>query len=296
MIMKISTMILIEIKKRDYDNKTEKQNNKNIKRKRKDVTFNITLGPIDNDRHKSRKTNRRERKFIPKETIERETTEKPPIEKDSNIENGDKDTNEPVDHPSKKADKCLFYPNCTKPDCPFFHPTENCKLFPACPFGKKCRFIHPDIPCEYGSMCLRLGCSYTHPKKIKTPCKHGFSCNDKYTTCGYIHPAESCRFGFFCKKKRKGCRYSHVKPCNFGAECRVVGCTFGHASTSQQLDEENNEKLSLSLPKTPPRTDKTEDTEIKVDLNIEEKQEENGEEKPEKTNHDHSSEDINIEI
>jgi len=120
MIMKISTMILIEIKKRDYDNKTEKQNNKNIKRKRKDVTFNITLGPIDNDRHKSRKTNRRERKFIPKETIERETTEKPPIEKDSNIENGDKDTNEPVDHPTKKADKCLFYPNCTKPDCPFF--------------------------------------------------------------------------------------------------------------------------------------------------------------------------------
>lgn len=28
---------------------------------------------------------------------------------------------------SKQAQKCSFFPACTRPDCPFFHPTEPCK-------------------------------------------------------------------------------------------------------------------------------------------------------------------------
>jgi len=206
---------------------------------------------------------------------------------------GDKDSEKKEE--GKKKEKCVFYPNCTKPECPYFHPTEPCTAFPACPYGKKCRYIHPEIACEYGGMCLRYGCSYVHPTKIKTPCKHGFACKQKYTTCGYIHPAESCRFGFFCKKKGK-CPYSHAKPCNFGSECRIIGCSYSHTSndSSQQINNEEQEKLSLSLPLTPPNDENQES--IKMNTEQEDNQEikENGDNQQNKTDNE-EKEDIIID-
>ena len=57
----------------------------------------------------------------------------------------------------KKLVKCKHYPNCAKPaeECPFFHPTEDCKYFPACTMGEKCIYRHPEIDCKFGFSCSR---------------------------------------------------------------------------------------------------------------------------------------------
>ena len=57
----------------------------------------------------------------------------------------------------KKLVKCKHFPNCnmSAEDCPFVHPTENCKYFPACTNGEKCIYIHPEIECKFGISCSR---------------------------------------------------------------------------------------------------------------------------------------------
>lgn len=56
---------------------------------------------------------------------------------------------------------CKFFPNCTKPSCPFKHPT-----MPVCRFGANCKtpncqFTHLQIPCRYNP-CTNLRCPYKH--------------------------------------------------------------------------------------------------------------------------------------
>mmetsp|Transcript_2890 Transcript_2890/g.4922 ORF Transcript_2890/g.4922 Transcript_2890/m.4922 type:complete len:81 (+) Transcript_2890:718-960(+) len=53
--------------------------------------------------------------------------------------------------------KCKHYPNCNYSDeeCPYFHPSEDCKYFPACTNGEKCLFIHPEVICKFGVNCQR---------------------------------------------------------------------------------------------------------------------------------------------
>jgi len=60
--------------------------------------------------------------------------------------------------------RCRNWPNCKNEACIYHHPTENCKFFPACPYGNKCLYIHPQIPCKFGAYCQRPNCSYTHPR------------------------------------------------------------------------------------------------------------------------------------
>jgi hypothetical protein len=49
-------------------------------------------------------------------------------------------------------------------ECPYVHPTENCKYFPACTNGEKCIYLHPEIECKFGLSCSRQNCAYKHPK------------------------------------------------------------------------------------------------------------------------------------
>lgn len=64
----------------------------------------------------------------------------------------------------KKKVRCHFFPNCNNSDCPFVHPTEQCKYFPACSNGAKCLYLHPETDCKFGLSCTRQNCNYKHPK------------------------------------------------------------------------------------------------------------------------------------
>jgi len=156
-------------------------------------------------------------------------------------------------------EKCLFFPNCTKEDCPFFHPKELCTTFPNCSFGAKCRYIHP--PCKFGAKCSRPGCMYSHPALVD--CKNGFACSNK-DECKFRHPPVACRLGINCKRARTGCIFGHGQACRFGELCRNPGCTFVHIPSSQTTESKvqdagpqaetttaEDEQMTASLPKTP---------------------------------------------
>ena len=66
----------------------------------------------------------------------------------------------------KKQVRCKHFPNClnSEEDCPFVHPKETCKYFPACNQGEKCIYLHPDVECKFGLTCSRENCAYKHPK------------------------------------------------------------------------------------------------------------------------------------
>lgn len=56
---------------------------------------------------------------------------------------------------------CKFFPNCTKSNCPFKHPTA-----PVCRFGANCKtpncqFTHLQIACRFNP-CTNLRCPYKH--------------------------------------------------------------------------------------------------------------------------------------
>ena len=72
---------------------------------------------------------------------------------------------DPVSQAKKKQVRCKHFPNCnnTDEDCPYVHPKENCKYFPACTHGEKCLFLHPEIECKFGVACTRANCAYKHP-------------------------------------------------------------------------------------------------------------------------------------
>lgn len=55
----------------------------------------------------------------------------------------------------KKKIRCRHFPNCTNTECPFIHPTEDCKFFPACTNGDRCIYIHPEVECKFGAQCTR---------------------------------------------------------------------------------------------------------------------------------------------
>lgn len=58
-------------------------------------------------------------------------------------------------------EQCKFWPNCSKPNCPFKHPT-----MPLCSFGascktKDCKFTHLQTPCHFNP-CTNARCPYKH--------------------------------------------------------------------------------------------------------------------------------------
>lgn len=63
--------------------------------------------------------------------------------------------------------RCRHFPNCkkTESECPYLHPTEECKFFPKCTYGDKCLFIHPETLCKYADACNRMNCAFKHSKQ-----------------------------------------------------------------------------------------------------------------------------------
>lgn len=157
----------------------------------------------------------------------------------------------------QKAPRCVYFPSCSKQNCPFFHPSEPCKNPLVCPYGPSlCRYIHPI--CKFGSRCSRLDCVYIHPREASIDCRNGYSCTKK-DTCTFRHPPEACIYSPKCRNQV--CTYSHAPPCQFGVNCGLPGCTYAHKSlsvlpgSSMIPSEESIEVLSATLPKTPPRTE-----------------------------------------
>jgi len=161
----------------------------------------------------------------------------------------------------QKVQRCVFFPGCTKQNCPYFHPTEPCKNPLTCVFGPKmCRYIHPT--CKFGARCSRPDCVYSHPRESLIDCRNGFSCTQK-DTCIYRHPLEACIYNPKCRNQGY-CTFSHAPPCQFGAKCTIPGCTFAHKSVVEAPTpstaniiptEDSINLLSDSLPKTPPISD-----------------------------------------
>jgi len=179
--------------------------------------------------------------------------------------------NNPAVTANKLPQKCIFYPNCTKSDCPYLHPETPCSAFPHCSYGANCRYVHP--PCRFADRCTKPGCPYAHSPFAQVDCKNGFICPGKGVggVCKYKHPLLACRFGVTCLAKGKGCLFSHAIICTFGANCKTPGCKFAHVvkeeknivAKQQQQQQVNEEvdadvdvsQLSESLARTPPRDD-----------------------------------------
>eukprot|EP00033_Pygsuia_biforma_P000462 GCRY01000548.1.p1 GENE.GCRY01000548.1~~GCRY01000548.1.p1 ORF type:complete len:376 (+),score=68.58 GCRY01000548.1:171-1298(+) len=112
--------------------------------------------------------------------------------------------------------RCRFWPNCSNPDCPYVHPTRTCRLFPNCPHGKNCLYIHPAIECRFGAKCTNPKCNFIHPHPVRL--------SQKALSGGSQVP---CKFGANCIK-RPHCPFSHPPACRFGAKCTNKTCTFTH--------------------------------------------------------------------
>jgi len=170
---------------------------------------------------------------------------------------------------TKIPQRCHFYPNCTKPDCPFLHPEIPCTTFPHCPYGVNCRYVHP--LCKFADRCSKIGCPFTHSPFAQIDCKNGFACPGKGVTCKYKHPLLACKFGLTCSTKGT-CSFSHATICTYGANCKTPACRFAHivkledkpqkASLGAQQQNQNEvdtdvnvTQLSNSLSRTPPRDD-----------------------------------------
>eukprot|EP00050_Salpingoeca_kvevrii_P008406 m.302736 g.302736 ORF g.302736 m.302736 type:complete len:447 (+) comp15434_c0_seq1:11-1351(+) len=107
-----------------------------------------------------------------------------------------------------------------------------CANFPNCPFGSKCRFGHPKIPCKFGARCTNPSCNYVHRRPVvsTTPCKYGVACTNP--KCTFLHP-KACKFGAKCTKPN--CPFAHPKAkdssntiCRYGHACTRTDCKFQH--------------------------------------------------------------------
>ena len=90
---------------------------------------------------------------------------------------------------------------CNPPPSSFLMRFTN-RNFPNCAHGKDCLYIHPTLPCKYGSGCVRPNCAFTHPPPLlattlllpaqlksaqRKPCRNGFACTVE--NCKYAHPS-----------------------------------------------------------------------------------------------------------
>jgi len=133
----------------------------------------------------------------------------------------------------KKNGRCMYFPNCSNQNCSYFHPTEPCNNFLSCIAGPtRCLFIHP--PCKFQSRCTRRGCAFSHAHETLNDCKHGFACAHRTNGCAFRHPLEQCKFVDKCRNQEM-CMYSHASRCQFGLECRTVGCSLSHAPSKRGL-------------------------------------------------------------
>jgi hypothetical protein len=263
------TIDLRAIKKTSIENKTDLEKSQNTKQnseyktiKTREVKVNksnhndpfpnflITV-PVKNDPPPLQEPPPKKRKLSPEKTEQNEVYQTSPEKEETSPQIPKPAAEIPV---KQKALRCVYFPACTKQNCPFFHPTELCKNPLVCTFGPTlCRYIHP--PCKFGSRCSRPDCVYSHPREALIDCRNGYSCPQK-ETCIYRHPPEACIFSPKCRNQV--CTFSHAVPCQYGVNCHIPGCTFGHKTipvSNIVPNEESIEVLSASLPKTPPIND-----------------------------------------
>lgn len=117
---------------------------------------------------------------------------------------------------SDNLKRCSFWPNCTKgSECPYFHPSELCSLYPLCPnSAETCRFIHPAgsesssssfsdtnrAPCRFAEGCTNPRCTFAHPRGRRLPGGPGGGLGGGSTSV----------------------------PCRFGSQCTNPSCPFQH--------------------------------------------------------------------
>ncbi|KAF8456750.1 hypothetical protein BDZ91DRAFT_800976 [Kalaharituber pfeilii] len=132
---------------------------------------------------------------------------------------------------------CKFGNNCTKPECPFAHPTPvvpgklNISFMEKCPFGvncknRKCIGAHPS-PASAPQPKPR-------PATIQADCK--FFPNCKNPVCPFRHPEPAmpyCRNGPNCT--RPDCHFTHAEapPCKYNP-CLNPNCIYTHTEGQQQ--------------------------------------------------------------
>ncbi|XP_043477267.1 zinc finger CCCH domain-containing protein 14 isoform X2 [Leptopilina heterotoma] len=80
-------------------------------------------------------------------------------------------------------EKCRYWPNCTLgKKCAYIHPDVPCSLFPTCKFGANCQYLHPR--CKFGLSCTKAGCIFSHPPE---KCKYHPYCTNP--SCSFSHPS-----------------------------------------------------------------------------------------------------------
>ncbi|RPB29116.1 hypothetical protein L211DRAFT_776448 [Terfezia boudieri ATCC MYA-4762] len=128
---------------------------------------------------------------------------------------------------------CKFANNCTKPDCPFAHPT------PVAIGRVSISFV--EGKCPFGVSCKNRKCIGAHPSpasgaprppKIQADCKFFPNCTNP--VCPFRHPdMPLCRNGTNCT--RPDCHFTHaeVPACKFNP-CLNPTCIFTHTEGQQQ--------------------------------------------------------------
>ncbi|RPA94890.1 hypothetical protein L873DRAFT_1700082 [Choiromyces venosus 120613-1] len=124
---------------------------------------------------------------------------------------------------------CKFAANCTKPECPFAHPT------PAAIPGKPVTYVSGE-KCSFGAGCRNRKCTGSHPSpaasavaarpvKIDAECKFYPNCTNP--ACPFKHPdMPLCRNGPKCT--RPGCHFTHTEvKCKF-SPCLNPNCAYTH--------------------------------------------------------------------
>lgn len=109
------------------------------------------------------------REILPKTRKDRKELYKPakePYQSPKEPNQSAKEDQEAQAETPEKRRRCRYWPNCSKEDCPFFHPVSECPHFPGCKFGSKCLMIHPD--CKFGVKCRNPNCAFTHRNDSKT--------------------------------------------------------------------------------------------------------------------------------
>jgi hypothetical protein len=158
------------------------------------------------------------------------------------------DDNIDLDQMEEKPVRCVFWPNCTKPDCKFWHPKEICKKFPNCPDNDKCLYIHPQVSTTTVFSKFNPYMSYPSVASIAIPCKYGIHCTK--INCPYFHSNQVIMPGVDLTKFEDT---RSLILCHYYPNCLNANCPFYHppnpAKTGKGNAEEttnNNETTNIS--------------------------------------------------
>ncbi|KAJ3271857.1 hypothetical protein HDV01_006142 [Terramyces sp. JEL0728] len=155
--------------------------------------------------------------------------------------------------------RCTFFPNCTREDCQFFHPTEPCPDGEHCSKGPACRYIHESVAavkstvaCKFQEHCTNPNCTFSHPSpaalaytaaasKAAQQCKFYPNCLNAY--CPFYHPPATVQ-----QAAQENIPQDPAKPadpavaqipCKYDAFCKRPNCHFFHQSRNGPPQSKN---------------------------------------------------------